>query len=336
MWYNAKGGFFVGYIPPFSITEEMLGTVSDIMEALGQISGVNDLDKLPRLRRAGRIRSVHSSLAIENNTLTLDQVSAILDGKRVLGPPDEIREVKNAFAAYKELENINPYDIKDLLKIHNLMTENLIEESGKFRTGAVGVFEKEKVIHVAPQAERIPELMTELFEWLKSTKAHPLIKSSVFHYEFEFIHPFRDGNGRMGRLWQTAILSEWKPIFAWIPIESIIHGRQTEYYRAIAASTSNGASNPFVLYMLQIIREAVKNIVADARSHINHISDKISALLAVLTEYPLSAAELMKKLNLKSRESFRDNYLRPAIEAGLVGLTEPDKSTSKNQRYFKK
>lgn len=324
------------YIPPFDLTEEMLELVSNIMEYLGQIAGVESLDKLPRLRRSNRIKSIHSSLAIENNTLTFEQVSDILGGKRVLGPPDEIQEVKNAFAAYKELENVNAYNLKDLLKVHALMMNGLIAQSGKFRSNSVGVFDKTKVVHVAPPHDRVQGLMEDLFKWLKATKTHPLIKSSVFHYEFEFIHPFVDGNGRMGRLWQTAILSEWKPIFLWIPIESIIISRQVEYYDAIKASTSEGKSNAFIVFMLRTILNAVHNIVEEAQNHINHISIRVKKLLAVIQEYPMTTIEIMALLGLKSRETFRKNYLYPAIEAGLVGMTIPEKPTSKNQRYFKK
>jgi len=323
--------------PPFNITEEMLGYVAEIAEALGGIKSVETLDKLPRLRRIGRIKSVHSSLAIENNSLTLDQVSDILEGKRVIGPPDEILEVKNAFAAYKELENVDPYDIKDLLRVHGIMTAGLVEESGKFRTVNEGVYASDgRVVHVAPQPIMIGGLMRDLFDWMKTSKAHALIKSSVFHYEFEFIHPFRDGNGRIGRLWHTAILMTWKPVFAWIPIESIIRERQAEYYNAITQSTSEGTSDTFILFMLKATLDAVKEIVTDAQAHINHINTRIRDLMAVLEYYPMGTLELMERLKLRSRKSFYANYLKPAIEAGLVFMTVPDKPTSRNQLYYKK
>jgi len=327
----------MGYIPPFNLTDEMLQLTSEISELLGRIGGLEDLDKLPRLRRAGRIKTIHSSLAIENNTLTIEQVTDIIDGKRVLGPPDEILEVKNAHTAYKELENVDAFEMKDILRIHKIMMNGLVEENGRLRTVNAGVFTSDgQKIHSAPRPELLPGLMSDLFDWLKVTKTHPLIGSSVFHYEFEYIHPFRDGNGRMGRYWQTAILMKWKPVFAWIPIESIIRERQTEYYNAIRTSSKNVSSNEFILYMLKAILDSVKAIVSDAQKHINHINIRVRELLAVLEAYPQSATQLMERLNLRSRDAFRNNYLRPAIEAGLVSLTEPDRPTSKNQMYLKR
>ena len=327
----------MGYTPPFELNDEMLEGVTEIVEMLGRISNVGALDKLPKLRRAGRIKSIHSSLAIEKNTLTIEQVTDIINGKRVLGPPNEIQEVKNAFEAYKEIETTNPNSVKDLLKIHGIMMYGLVDNPGAFRPGQVGVFDGSgKVIHMAPPALNVSGLINELFDWLQKSKAHPLIKSSVFHYEFEFIHPFPDGNGRMGRLWQTVILSAWKPIFAWIPIESIVNERQQEYYDAITLSTSSGSSNPFIIYMLKAISDAVQGIVSDTSAHINHISERVRKLLSVMQDYPMSANEIMGLLEMKSKASFRVNYLQPAIEAGLVGLTDPDMPTNRNQRYFKK
>lgn len=324
------------YTPPYEITDEMLELTSEIMESLGSLNSVNDLEKLPRLRRVSRIRSIHSSLAIENNTLTIEQVTDVINGKKIIGPQDDIVAVKNAFNAYKELENINPLSVSDLLKTHKIMMSNLVEEAGMLRTSQVGVYnEKGEVIHIAPPCDLVPELINQLFDWTATSKTQMLIRSSIFHYEFEFIHPFRDGNGRMGRLWQTAMLASWKPIFAWIPIESIIKDHQEAYYDAIKTSTSEGNSNAFIIFMLKIINQAIKDIVSDTRKHISHINNQFTALLSVIESYPMSAQELMDKLNLKSRDGFRNNYIKPALEAGLIGMTEPDKPTSKNQRYFK-
>jgi len=324
------------YIPPYEITDEMLDLVTQIMENLGRLNGVNELEKLPRLRRVSRIKSIHSSLAIENNTLSIEQVTDVIDGKRVLGPKEDILAVHNANLAYKELEKINPYRINDLLKIHGIMMKDLVSEAGKIRSGQVGIYnEQGKVVHIAPPADFVSDQIEQLFDWLTHSKANMLIKSSVFHYEFEFIHPFRDGNGRMGRLWQTALLASWKPIFAWIPIESIIKENQEKYYKAIMQSTNLGKSNAFILFMLKVINQAIEDIVKDTRNHFNHINKQISALLEVIESYPQSAIELMNKLNLKSRNGFRNNYLNPALKIGLIGLTEPNNHTSKNQKYFK-
>ena len=324
------------YIPPYEITDEMLELVSNIMENLGKLSNVNKLEKLPRLRRVNRIKSIHSSLAIENNTLSIEQVTDIINGKQVFGPKEDIIAVHNANLAYKELENINPYSIDDLLKIHGIMMNGLVSETSKIRTGQVGVYNNDgKVVHLAPPAKLVSGQLEQLFDWIKNSSANMLIKSSVFHYEFEFIHPFRDGNGRMGRLWQTSLLASWKPIFAWIPIESIIKDNQEEYYNAITLSTSQAKSNIFIVFMLNVINKAIKNIIIDTRNHYNHINNQITKLMKVIEIYPQSATELMQKLNLKSRIGFRKNYLQPAIEAGLIGMTEPNKPTSKNQKYFK-
>lgn len=324
------------YIPPYEITEEMLEVVSEIMEKLGNLNSVNELKKLPRLRRVSRIKSIHSSLAIENNTLSVEQVTDVIDGKRVLAPQEDILAVKNANDAYKQLENINPFDINDLLKVHQIMMKGLVDEAGKIRTGQVGVINSQgKVVHLAPPAEFVSGQLEQLFYWVKNSSANMLIKSCVFHYEFEFIHPFRDGNGRMGRLWQTALLASWKPIFAWIPIESIIKDNQEEYYKSITYSTSQGKSNIFIMFILNCLNKAIDEILKDTKNHINHISVQIEQLLKVIESYPQSATELMKKLNLKSRIGFRNNYLNPALDMGLIAMTQPDKPTSKNQKYFK-
>lgn len=324
------------YIPPYEITDEMLELVSEIMENLGKLSGVNELEKLPRLRRVSRIKSIHSSLAIENNTLSIEQVTDVINGKRVLAPQKDIEEVHNAFNAYEKLSEINPYSIDDLLKIHGIMMNGLVKEAGRLRSGQVGVYNQDgKVVHLAPPADFVPQQLGQLFDWVKDSNANMLIKSSVFHYEFEFIHPFNDGNGRTGRLWQTALLASWKPIFAWIPIESIIKDNQEDYYNAITLSTSQGKSNIFIEFMLDVINKAIKDIITDTRNHYNHINNQITELMKVIESYPQSATELMEKLNLKSRLGFRKNYLQPALDAGLIGMTEPDKPTSKNQKYFK-
>lgn len=324
------------YIPPFEITNDMFEISTEIMENLGKLSNVNELEKLPRLRKISRIKSVHSSLAIENNTLSIEQVTDILDGKKVLGARDDIVAVKNAFEAYKQLDSVNPYNLKDLLKVHGIMMNCLVEEAGKLRTGNVGVFdEKGNVIHTAPPVQMVNELINQLFYWIKNSDIQMLIKSSVFHYEFEFIHPFRDGNGRIGRLWQTALLASWKPIFKYIPIESVVKDNQEEYYKAIAKSTSEASSNSFILFMLDVINKAIKDIVNDSREHYNHINIQINKLIQVMETYPQSAQMIMERLGLKSRVGFRKNYLNPALKAGLIAMTIPDKPTSKSQMYYK-
>lgn len=323
------------YQPPFNITEDVLSLVSDIMEILGELKVVSNLEKMPRLRKVNRLKSIHSSLAIENNTLSLSQVTDVIDGKRVLAPYEDILAVKNASSAYKIMNKVDPYSIKDLLKVHFVMMNGLVSEAGQLRTNQVGVFnEKGEVVHLAPSHTFVPTLIENLFDWVKESKTHMLIKSSVFHYEFEFIHPFRDGNGRMGRLWQTILLSSWKEIFQFVPIENIIMKNQEEYYRAITLSTSEGKSNKFILFMLKAIKSALEEIMAQTQTEKKYLPKEVENLLSVMEDYPESSETLMQKLGLKSREGFRRNYLNPALKLGVIKRTS-DKLTSKNQKYIK-
>ena len=249
------------YTPPFEITSKIIELISNISEKIGEINSLQDSPYHVKLRKENRIKTIHSSLAIENNSLSLKQITAIIDGKRVLGNPNEIKEVKNSIQAYDLLLSLNPYKEKDLLKAHNLMMQDLVERSGKYRTDGVGIFDGEKVVHLAPPADRVPELMSDLFEWIKTSDVHPLIKSCVFHYEFEFIHPFQDGNGRMGRLWQTVILKEWKEVFAWLPVETLVKENQKEYYSVLGVSDSAANSTKFIEFMLTLILNTIEEII---------------------------------------------------------------------------
>ncbi|UTC67179.1 MULTISPECIES: Fic family protein [unclassified Treponema] len=266
----------MSYEPPFKITSKAINLISQISEKIGEINNLENTEQSVQLRKKNRIRTIHSSLAIENNSLSIEQITAIIEGKRVLGPPNEIQEVKNAVQAYELLLNLNPYNQKDLLKAHQLMMNDLVKHSGKYRKGGVGIFDGKDVVHVAPPADRVPFLMNDLFAWLKNSDAHPLIKSCVFHYEFEFIHPFEDGNGRMGRLWQTVILTAWKPIFAWLPIETLIKENQKLYYKALGISDSNADSTEFIEFMLSIILKTIKEIIATELKITQKITQKIT------------------------------------------------------------
>lgn len=250
-----------GYKPPFTMTEDITNLVIEIGEFVGRITAHDELSINPRLRRENRIKTIYFSLAIEQNTMSLEQVSDVLDGKRVLAPPQDIREVKNAYEAYEELQKMNPYSIKDLLKAHKFMMNGLVSEAGTFRSKGVGVYAGEQLIHAGTPPQYVPELMKELFDWLKTSKLHPLVKSCMFHYEFEFIHPFADGNGRTGRLWHSLILQKWKPFFAWLPVETLIYEKQMEYYRVLNQSNTDGESTVFVEFMLQMIRDSLYEIV---------------------------------------------------------------------------
>lgn len=244
--------------PPFEITNEILDSITEIAELVGQVSATQGLSTNPTLRRSNRIRTIYSSLAIEQNTLSLEQVTAVLNGKRVLAPPKDIAEVKKAYEIYEMMDTLNPYSVDDMLSAHGVMTRGLVEESGCFRSGPVGVVDKfGNVLHLGTLPDYVPKLIYELMEWIENSDVHMLIKSCVFHYEFELIHPFADGNGRIGRLWHTLLLTQWKPMFAWLPIESIIHDRQDEYYKAINQSNYEGESTAFIIFMLDAIKEAL-------------------------------------------------------------------------------
>ncbi|MCD8198415.1 MAG: Fic family protein [Lachnospiraceae bacterium] len=253
-----------------------------------------------------------------------------------MGEQKEIQEVKNAYAAYELLDEINPWSIEDLKRFHGIITKYVVEESGIFRRGEEGVFHGDQCIFMAPPARMVPQLMEDLFGWMEESQnsIHPLILSCVFHYEFVFIHPFADGNGRIARLWQTAILSKWKPVFAYIPLESQIERFQEEYYAAIARCHVEGKSNAFIEFMLSQIDRILDEVAVQIDEEGAQMSEYVRKLLGVM-EYniPYTGKTLMDRLNLKSRETFRRNYLHPAMEQGLVTMTVPDKPNSRNQRY---
>ena len=324
--------------PPFSITNTMLIYVSSISEKLGKISMQQTMESRPYLRRNNRIKSIHSSLKIEANSLSLKQVRDVIDGHLVLGEQKEIQEVKNAYAAYEKLPKINPYSLEDLKNVHGIMTKYTVDESGVFRMGEEGVFNGENCIFIAPPAKFVPELMKELFDWMKreQTSVHPLILSSVFHYEFVFIHPFSDGNGRMARLWHTALLSRWKPVFEYIPIESQIEKFQDGYYRAITQCHSEGTSNTFIEFMLKQIDMILDDISNQISEDNPQITEYVKKLLSVMDlDRAYAATDIMNKLGLKSKETFRKNYLNPALDLNLVEMTIPDKPKSRNQKYIR-
>lgn len=250
--------------PPFEITEAALSDVMEISELVGKISSTQNLSTSPILRRQNRIRTIYSSLAIEQNILSLEQVTAVLSGKRVLAPPKDIAEVKNAYEIYDHLAELNPYSIDDLLLAHRTMMQGLVREAGEFRSRPVGVVDsKGNVLHFGTLPQYVPSLMEELVQWTESSPFPLLIKSCVFHYEFEVIHPFADGNGRMGRLWHTLLLSKWNSLFAWLPIESIIHDHQPEYYAAINQSNAQGEGTVFIEFMLGVIKEALQEAISE-------------------------------------------------------------------------
>lgn len=330
-------GLVAMYKPSFTISNPVLSRAISIAEKLGKIETYHSLKRMPILRRNNKIRSIRSSLAIEANSLSLDEVRDVISGKVVIGPQKEIQEVKNAYQAYELIKEFNPYRIDDLLRTHRILTNLTIEDNGKYRNHAEGVFNGDKVIFVAPPAEMVPQLMNDLFYWLNADKDVPmLIKSCVFHYEMVFIHPFSDGNGRTVRLWQNVLLTQWNSIFEYIPIESMIQKHQNEYYDSIALCHKNGNSNVFIEFMLKMIDETLEEALSNIRKESKNISDQVNKLLEIMEyDIPLSANEIMTRLGIKSKETLRASYLNPALENGLIKMTIPDKPNSKNQKYVK-
>ncbi len=317
------------YEPPFKITSQIIDLISQISEAVGEINSLENSPRHLELRKENRIKTIHSSLAIENNSLSLEQITAIIEGKRVLGSPNEIQEVKNALQAYELLLTLNPYEEKDLLKAHKLMMADLVERNGKYRKDGVGIFDGNQVVHLAPTADRVPFLMSDLFEWLKNSDVHPLIKSCVFHYEFEFIHPFQDGNGRMGRLWQTVILKEWKSVFAWLPIETLIKENQVEYYNALNSSDSDANSTNFTVFMLQTILRTIKEIIETEKKITLKITVKITAnqkkILEAIKQNPFVTQEELSSIVGIAKLNINKN-MKKLQEQGIIERVGADKN----------
>lgn len=328
------------YQPPYTITSKIIHLVAQISEAIGRLTALIQIENSLMLRKANRIQTIQGSLAIEGNTLSTEQITAILNGKPVIAPPKEVQEVRNALKAYEEIHNWRPEYEHHLLQAHQTLMTGLIDEVGQYRHGGVGVMSGDQVVHMAPPATQVHRLMGDLLHWLAEGNEHPLIKSSVFHYEFEFIHPFADGNGRMGRLWQTLILSNWNPIFLNIPVESLIYQNQKAYYEALQLSTDHSDSAPFIEFILQMILDAIvasRTINHDTAQASDHVavqaSDQVKRLIEKMEQREYSLNELMSLLDLSHRATFQKNYLNPALDGGLIERTLPDKPKSPNQKY---
>ncbi|MEI6209947.1 MAG: Fic family protein [Desulfuromonadales bacterium] len=320
----------MSYQPPYTITSSIVSLVADISERTGYLAALQSEARRLSLRRINRIRTIQGSLAIEGNTLSREQITAILEGKRVIAPPREIQEVRNAIKAYDVFQQWQPACEKDLLAAHEMLMTGLLDAPGCYRIGGVAVMAGQQMIHMAPPAPRVPLLMSDLLDWVKSTKEHPLISSSVFHYEFEFIHPFEDGNGRMGRLWQTLILGMWNPLFAQIPVESLVHQHQQEYYAALNDSTKQGDCSVFIEFMLTMTQKAVTECQSPQVAP--PVTPQVARLLETLVG-DMSRDQLQKAIGLQDRKSFREIYLAPALVSGLIEMTIPDKPNSRLQKY---
>lgn len=320
------------YQPPYTINPTILNLVAEISEIIGRYTVLAEQNLTPRLRRENRIRTIQASLAIENNTLTLEQVTAVIKGKRVLGHPREIQEVRNAFATYEAMEEWEASSEKDLLAAHELLMHGLVDETGRYRSGGVGIYRGDQLIHMAPPADRVTELMADLLDWLANTNEHPLVASCIFHYEFEFIHPFADGNGRMGRLWQTLILRNWKHLLAYLPVETLIHERQEDYYRALSVADQQADATPFIEFMLTTLNDALRDAVVTDQVG-DQVTDQVASLIRAIGRGEMGSNDLMQTLGLSHRPTFRGNYLNPALEDEWIERTQPDSPRSPTQRY---
>lgn len=310
------------YNPPFTITNEMLSLVADIAETVGELNALMSQDAPhPMLRKENRIKTIQSSLAIENNSLSIEQVTAILEGKRVIAPPTDIQEVKCAISAYDLLPTINPFNPKDLLKAHQVMMNGLVRENGRFRSGGVGVVGNQGVVHIAPSPMMVPQLIGQLFEWISTTQVHPLISSCVFHYEFEFIHPFADGNGRMGRLWQTALLARWKPIFAWIPVESMVKEHQEEYYKTISFCDKVGNSTKFIEFLLSCIRQTIDDVATPKKTPKKTPKEVIVGL--ILADKHVTVATMAEALGINKRNA--QKAVNQLVNDGIIRRIGPNR-----------
>lgn len=313
--------------PPYQITPEILKLIASVSEKLGQINA-KFLDKpSPKLRKENRIKTIHSSLSIEGNTLTEEQITALIENKRIIGPEKDINEVLNAIIVYNQLDSFDPKSSKSFLKAHEILMKGLVPENGKYRKKGVGIMAGDRLAHMAPPAENVPHLMNDLFSYLKASKEISLIKSCVFHYEMEFIHPFIDGNGRMGRLWQTLILMKEYPVFEYIPFENIIHKTQSNYYHALSQSDKSGNSTPFIEYMLNVIDDSLYNIL-DFKSRILNTEDRLT-YFSELNQTEFSRKDYMNVFKeISSATASRD--LKKGVELGLF-----DKEGDKTKTIYR-
>lgn len=321
-----------GLFPVIPITPVMVKIVGEICERVGHLDEIVNRRADLRLRRSCQVQSVQASLEIEGNTLTLEQVTAVLEGKRVLGSRREIQEIRNAIKAYEQMNSWNPGSIKDLLEAHAVLMLGLVDKPGHFRAGAVGIKRGGELLHAAPPARLVPELIKKLFAYLENMNEHPLLKSCIFHYEFEFIHPFSDGNGRLGRLWQTLLLSRWKDFFAGVPLGTMVRDRQAEYYAALNESNRAGHAGPFVNFMLVAIRDTLNSLQTPPVT--TSVTPPVKKLLELLSEHgEMSNQDILIAFGLKDRRRLREAYIAPALQAGLIEYTLPDKPNSRYQKY---
>jgi len=312
--------------PPYKVTTKILGLISSISEKIGEINAAYLYKPPTELRKKNRIKTIQSSLEIEGNSLSLDQVTAILDNKKVIALKKDILEVKNAIKAYENIDSYDPTSLTSFCKAHGILMNGLIENAGKIRTKSVGILKGSEVTHIAPPGDVVKSLVKELFDYLKKNKDLLLIKSCVFHYEIEFIHPFMDGNGRIGRLWQTVILGQYSPVFEFLPIESLIKERQVEYYRILGESDNKGDSTGFIEFMLQIINESLEYLLINQNVNLTS-QDRVTIFKEKIGKSTFNRQDYMRHFkDISTATASRD--LKLAVENGILHRTGDKRTTS--------
>ena len=323
--------------PPYTITEKAADYLAKIVETVTRLEFGTGFKRDIRLHRENRLQTIHSSLAIEGNSLSLGEVTAVIEGKRIAGKQTEIKEVKNAYEAYDKIMTFDPYSIRDFLKAHQLMMDSLVNESGSFRRGDVGVFDGDVAIHIGARPQFVPQLMEELFGWAKESGLHPVLKSAILHYEIETIHPFADGNGRMGRLWQTLLLAKWNEIFAWIPMESVLYRNRPEYYQSIENAHHANDSGVFIEFTLSALYEIIasqeKHQVRHKDKHQVQLNDTQIQVLKALEDKTLSRKEIFAAIGMNGDSRSFKRHIEPLLTDGFLKMTVPDKPNSKLQKY---
>ncbi|MDR2586790.1 MAG: Fic family protein [Coriobacteriales bacterium] len=323
--------------PPYTITVKTADYLTKIAETVTRLEYGTGFKRNIKLHRKNRVRSIHSSLAIEGNTLSLDEVTDVIGGKLIAGKQAEVKEVKNAYEAYDRIMTFDPYAVKDFLKAHKLMTDGLVKESGRFRNGDVGVFDGEVLIHAGARPQFVPQLIEELFKWAKDSELHPVLKSAIVHCEIETIHPFADGNGRMGRLWQTLILAKWNEIFAWIPMESLVYEKRPQYYDALQNAQNSSDSGEFIEFTLSAILGAVEAQTKHQDKHQDkhqvELNKVMLSVLRSLEAISLSRKEIFAVLNMSGDTRAFRRYIEPLLSGGYIEMTVLDKPNSKLQKY---
>jgi Fic family protein len=323
--------------PPYTITEKAADYLAKIVETVTRLEYGTSFKRDIKLHRKNRVRTIHSSLAIEGNSLTLGEVTAVIEGKVVAGKQTEIKEVKNAYEAYDKIMTFDPYSVSEFLKAHKLMTQGLAKESSKFRSGDVGVFDGDIAVYLGARPQFVPDLVRDLFNWAKESELHPCLKSAILHYEIETIHPFEDGNGRMGRLWQTLLLAKWNAIFAWISMESVMFEKRPQYYKAIEEARKLDDNGAFIEFTLSAVLDTIadqekRQVKHEVKHQVDLTGTQIDVLKALEGKI-LSRKEIFAEIGLNGDSRSFKRHIEPLIEAGLIEMTVPDKPNSRLQKY---